>query len=108
MPQGVSPTKRLENVERDLRDHAKSLSTIINNMAENAQRIKSLEAEQISYKVYMAREEERDKALQSRLGGIEKSLEGIKGGFTKLLWIIGTGVVGAFIAFIMNGGLRLP
>ena len=107
MTRGVTQAQRLDFLDRDLRDHSKSLTALTDGIADLGKRITALEEANLSYRVYIAREEERDKALQARLSGIETSLNGIKGGFNKLLWIIGTGVIGAFVAFIIKGGLAL-
>jgi hypothetical protein len=52
-----------------------------------------------------ARAEERELRLNERLKNIDADLEAIRGVGTKLLWIVAGGVVTAFLAFLLKGGL---
>lgn len=92
--------ERMSNVERDVRDHAKTLSSMLETL-------RTLEQERIERKIVAAREEERDKALNERLTTIETAIKGIQGVGNKLVWIAATAVFGAFIAFIIKGGLSI-
>lgn len=101
----VTQIKRLEFLERDVRDHAKSLTSMADSINDTNRRLAVLEQAHQQYEIYRAREEERDKALQERLKSMEAQLKSILGVGSKLLWIVGTSVVGAFIAFLLKGGL---
>lgn len=48
---------------------------------------------------------ERDKHLNKRLDKIEEAVGEVKGYLLKIVWIIILGIVGAFITFIVRGGL---
>lgn len=99
--------KRMEFVERDLRDHAKSLTSLTDQLGQASMRISALEKVDVVQEVAQARQEERDKALNSRLTTIESDIRSIKGAGSKLLFIVGTSVVGAFVLFVIKGGLNI-
>lgn len=52
-----------------------------------------------------AREDENRKHMDAQFAKLQGELAGIKGVFNKILLTIGTGFIGAFILFIVNGGL---
>jgi hypothetical protein len=92
-------------VEQDLRAHSKSLSELV--MFQNAlgERITELEHDQHQRALLEARKEERDVAMKTWQASVDKRLESIQGVGTKLLWIVATGVIGVFLAFIVRGGM---
>jgi hypothetical protein len=92
-------------LERDSRDHAKTLTEIISSHAALAGRVAVLEHAHNERLVLEARQEERATARIEWQDRIEKEIQTIRGVGTKLLWIIGTGVIGAFVAFFVNRGL---
>lgn len=86
--------------ERDVRDHAKTLTSIVESLGvlQNAER-----ARQIADAVAEERAINRGKQLQR----IEADVAAIKGAGNKLLWIVIGSVVLAFLAFVYRGGLNL-
>lgn len=101
----TGPTVRLDRIERDSRDHAKSITEIVNGHSGLAGRISVLEQANNHRTVLEARQEERAIARETWQKKVEKDLSDMRGGVNKLLWIVATGVIGAFLAFIINGGL---
>jgi chromosome segregation ATPase len=97
--------KRLDIVERDLRDHAKSFTAITEQVHNWQQRVIALETVIRKMEIAEARAEERELRLNERLKNIDADLEAIRGVGTKLLWIVAGGVVTAFLAFLLKGGL---
>jgi hypothetical protein len=99
---------RVQLVERDTRDLAKSVSAVI-------QELGSLKDWRTTVNLTAAREDERDKALYRRLDEIEKSVEGvqseartglkeIKGAAARVQWIVISAVIGVVITFVFKGG----
>lgn len=99
--------RRLELAERDLRDHAKSLTTIVEANKLQQDRISVLEQAVRKWDIAEARAEERSLRNSDRLKNIEEDLEALRGVGTKLLWIVAGGVLTAFVAFVLKGGLTL-
>jgi len=99
--------RRLELAERDLRDHAKSLTTIVEANKLQQDRISVLEQAVRKWEIAEARAEERSLRNSDRLKSIEEDLEALRGVGTKLLWIVAGGVLTAFVAFVLKGGLTL-
>jgi hypothetical protein len=110
--------ERVELAERDLKDHAKTLSShneflkileLRVNAIEEARRARQLEEVRRE-----EREEAREKALNIRLDSLEKKVgdvqtdvKGIRGAGVKLAWIVITLVAGIVIAFAFKGGFTL-
>jgi chromosome segregation ATPase len=118
--------KKLSDNEVRLGESISALTTAHNALEH---RVRILEAKEQSNEVVRAREDERDKVLYSRLDKIErktdaldgigtkistidiqmatirKDVDSIKGGFSKVLWAALIALVGAFVAFVVNGGL---
>ena len=92
--------ERVGLIERDTRDHAKSLTVITNE-------ISHLAAWKSGLDVMLAREEERDKAITRRLDSIETSIQRNSSEWSKLQWIVIGSVVAAAAAFVFKGGLVL-
>jgi hypothetical protein len=103
----LTPAKRLEFVERDVRDHAKTLTSLTEMQARLAGRMEGLDKADLDQLVTRARREERDTALNERLTRIEADIKSIKGVFNWLLGIIGASILGAFALFIIKGGLNI-
>ena len=103
--------ERLQLVERDTRDLAKSVSVL-------TQEIGGLKDWRTSVNLTAAREDERDKSLYRRLDEIEKSVEAvqtearaglkeIKGAASRVQWIVISAVIGVIITFIFKGGFSI-
>lgn len=110
--------ERVDLAERDLKDHAKTLSAhndflklleLRVNAIEDARRARQLEEVRRE-----EREEAREKALNVRLDSLERKVgdvqldvKGIRGAGVKLAWIVITLVAGIVIAFAFKGGFTL-
>jgi chromosome segregation ATPase len=105
MADDISISRRLDMVERDLRDHAKSFTALTDQASAMQQRIMALEVAFRKWEIAEARAEERGHRLNERLEKIDEDLETLRGVGTKLLWIVAGGVVTAFLAFVLQGGL---
>lgn len=99
--------RRLDLVERDVRDHAKTLTTVIETHKSHGEKITLLEQAFRKWEIADARAEERSLRNSDRLKNIEEDLEALRGVGTKLLWIVAGGVLTAFVAFVLKGGLTL-
>lgn len=99
--------KRIEFLERDSRDHAKTLTMLTDQLQQNTLRLGALEKVDIAQEVAQARQEERDKALNTRLTTIENDIRSIKGAGTKLLYLVAASIIGAFVLFVVKGGLNI-
>ncbi len=86
--------------DRDLRDHAKTLTVIMTNL-------QSLETDNRQRQISDARIEERSLSRSEQLERIEGDIRVIKGAGTKLLWIVIGSIALAFLAFVYRGGLVL-
>lgn len=91
---------RVGLLERDFRDHAKTISNIV-------EEVRVISSWQRSQDLIMAREDERDKALNKRLDAIEADIRSIKGGFSKAQWVVISAVILAIVAFAFKGGFAL-
>lgn len=89
---------RVDTLERDSRDHAKTLSEII-------EKLNLLEKENHERRLIEVRAEERSIARTEQLERIEKDIAGIKAVGSRILWIIVVAVIGAFVTFVLRGGL---
>lgn len=105
MTDDVPTVRRLDLVERDLRDHAKTFSAMTEQHQLMQQRVMALETAFRRWEIADARSEERSLRLNERLEKIDEDLESIRGVGIKLLWIVAGGVVTAFLAFVLQGGL---
>ncbi len=99
--------RRLDATERNHTDLAASHTRQVEQASEMSRRLEALEAVQSDRRVDDARREEREKAMQKDIADVRDDIKSIKGAFTKLLWIVGTAVIGAFVAFILAGGLKI-
>lgn len=111
--------KRMDIVERDLRDHAKTLSAhtdtikmveVRTTAIEDARRARAIEEVRRE-----EREEARSQALNVRLDSIVKDItslstdvKGIRGTGVKLGWIVITAVTLAVVGWLLKGGTVVP
>ena len=100
--------RRLDMIERDLRDHSKTFTALTNQVSIAQERVNTVEQAVRKWDVADARAEERGVRLNERLKNIEEDIETLRGVGTKLLWIVAGGVLTAFLAFVLKGGLALP
>lgn len=96
---------RLGLAERDLRDHAKSLSVLVIEVGKLDIRLTALEKAEMARVIQDAREEERDKALNKRLDSIDENIKKIIGDRSKVLWAIGLAILAIVVKWALEGGL---
>jgi hypothetical protein len=106
-PDDIPISRRLDVVERDLRDHAKSFTALTSQLVGTQDRLAAVEAVIRKWDISEARAEERSIRNAERLKNIEEDIETLRGVGTKLLWIVAGGVLTAFLAFVLKGGLVL-
>ena len=70
------------------------------------QRLQALELWKASQDTNQAVRTERDKHLDQRFDRVESSINEVKGYLLKIVWVIILGVLGAFVTFMVQGGLN--
>lgn len=112
---------RVALVERDVRAHARSITSLVENDQRQEIAIQGLEDWKMNRLLVEAREEERDKSLYGRLERIEASIasgiaavssevKGIKGNFSRAFWIAMGTLIPAVIlgaALVIVFGVRM-
>ena len=78
---------------------------ITQTLATLDRRVAGLESWRAEQNTDTAVRAERDKHLNKRLDKIEEAVGEVKGYLLKIVWVIILGIVGAFITFIVKGGL---
>lgn len=101
----LTVSKRVDLLERDTRDHSKSLTALMDAQSAMIKRLTELEEAHQQRVIYEVREEQRDIALGLRLLGIEKRLDVISSSAFKLFWLVFSAIVLAGVAFVLSGGL---
>lgn len=71
-------------------------------------RLAALESWKATQDTSSAVRTERDKHLDQRFDRVESSINEVKGYLLKIVWVIILGVLGAFITFMVRGGLNGP
>lgn len=97
--------RRIDAVERNHTDLARSVTEITNGVGEVKGRVVELEEEHHERRVLDATRAGREESMQKDIASIRGDIQGIKAAGTKLLWIVGTAIVLAFVAFVIKGGL---
>tara|TARA_R100001143_G_C3352849_1_gene130593 strand:+ start:1394 stop:1669 length:276 start_codon:yes stop_codon:yes gene_type:complete len=88
-------------------DNEQRLTSIEHQLSSHDQRIQSLERMVSEAKTDRAVRMERDKHLDRRFDKLERDVGDVKGYLLKIVWLIVAGIVAAFMAFMVNGGLGL-
>lgn len=96
--------RRLDAVERNQTDNAKSLTAVVDNAHAIELRVKAIEAIQFERRIDDERRNAREEAMQKDITSIKSDISSIKGAFTKALWIAGGTVLAAFVAWALRGG----
>lgn len=99
--------RRLDGIERNQSDLAASHTRQVDLALDSQKRLSVLEEIYSDRRVDDARREEREKSMQKDISDVREDIKSIKGAFTKLLWIVGTAVIGAFVTFLLAGGLKI-
>lgn len=72
------------------------------------QRLQQLELWKAQQDMTSAVRTERDKHLDLRFDRVEKGVDEIKGYLLKIVWVVVLGILGAFVTFMVRGGLSGP
>ncbi|MCD2184201.1 hypothetical protein [Rhizobium sp. GN54] len=71
-------------------------------------RMSALEAWQRQMDIFHARRDEQFTNMIGRFADLEGKLDKLTGGISRLIWIIGTAVIGVAVTFVLKGGLDVP
>lgn len=103
-------SRRVALLERDSRSHARSLTEIVKVVGAHSDEIKELGDWKMGRLLAEVREEEREKALLSRLDQIDASIKNMREVWTRILWIAAGVIVPAAIvglALVLVYGVNL-
>lgn len=84
------------------------LNHLEQQVAYQSQRLQALELWKATQETHLAVRTERDKHLDQRFDRVESSINEVKGYLLKIVWVIILGVLGAFVTFMLRGGLNGP
>lgn len=70
-------------------------------------RLRELEAWRAATDIEDARSEERQKAMRAHNERIELRLAAIENHISKVVWLVASGIVVAFVTFMISGGLTI-
>lgn len=97
----------MPDTEADLRARVVGLEQTAQN---NNQRLATLETWQRQREIESARNDEKWVAMEARIdtrfSGLENSVRGIQSSLYRINWMIIGGLVAAFVAFVVGGGLK--
>jgi len=88
-------------------ENEQRLTSIEHQLSSHDQRLQSLEGIVSEAKTDRAVRAERDKHLDRRFDKIEKDVGDVKGYLLRIVWLLVTGIIVAFITFMVNGGLGI-
>ena len=91
-------TDRTPDMDNDLRSRIVSMEHTVSS---NGQRVTALEQ-------WRGQKDIADAVMATQFTGIKEDLASIKGIVSRLAWLMVTGIALGFIAFIINGGLKVP
>lgn len=91
-------TERTGEMDSDLRSRVVSLE---HSSASKETRLAALEH-------WRGQRDIADAVREEQFRGIKEDLKAIKGNLSRLAWLMITGIAMGFIAFIINGGLKVP
>jgi predicted nuclease with TOPRIM domain len=94
-----------DNRDTDLRSRVVALE---HADAALTNRLNNLEQWQMQARIDEARKEGKWANVDKRFDDLEKKIEKISGILSKIMWLFISGLVLAFVAFVANGGLRVP
>jgi hypothetical protein len=97
VPRHLTLEDRVRLLERDTRAHARSIGEIVGKAAGLMDRLISVEEWKVTRLISEAREEERDKALYSRLDRIDESIKSMRGAWSKIMWIAAATIIPAVV-----------
>lgn len=71
-------------------------------------RLAGLEAWQRQMDIFNARKDEQFKNLTDRFDTLDKKIDNVSGGISKVLWLVGAAVVAVVVGFALKGGFIVP
>lgn len=71
-------------------------------------RLAALEAWQRQMEIFNARRDEQFENLKGRFDTLDKKLDGVSGGISRVLWLIAGSVVVVVVGFALKGGFIVP
>lgn len=81
--------------------------SVEHQLSSHDQRIQALEAWQQDQRTNTAVRAEREKHLDRRFDKLENAVDEVKGYLLKIVWVIVIGILGAFVTFLINGGMSV-
>lgn len=71
-------------------------------------RLSGLEAWQRQMEIFNARKDEQFENLKGRFDTLDKKIDGVSGGISKVLWMIAAATVAIVVGFALKGGFIVP
>lgn len=71
-------------------------------------RITLIETWQRQMDIFNARKDEQFENLKGRFDTLDKKIDGVSGGISKVLWLVGAAVVAVIAGFALKGGFIVP
>ncbi|TDQ33673.1 hypothetical protein DEV91_105223 [Phyllobacterium brassicacearum] len=62
----------------------------------------------MGFSLFPARVDEKWKNVDKRFDDLDKKIEKVSGILSKIMWLFVSAMILGFVAFIINGGLRVP
>ncbi len=78
---------------------------IARQLQSQEQRLQALEKWKVDQQISSATRNERDKHLDERFDKLEAAVSEVKGYLLRVVWIVFAGILGAFVTFVIAGGL---
>lgn len=71
-------------------------------------RLTLIETWQRQMDIFNARKDEQFENLKGRFDTLDKKIDGVSGGISKVLWMVGAAVVAIVVGFALKGGFIVP
>ncbi|PSH68502.1 hypothetical protein CU102_12040 [Phyllobacterium brassicacearum] len=91
--------------DADLRARVNSLEHVDQSIIT---RLNSLEQWQMQSRIKEGSTDEKWKNVDKRFDDLDKKIEKVSGILSKIMWLFVSAMILGFVAFIINGGLRVP
>lgn len=99
--------ERLADLERQVEEHNRRILALEKNEGFRDARIISLETAEQARRISEAVEKEREEATRLWRGQVEANFKDQRDRNSRLTWILIAAVAGAFLNFVLKGGLTL-
>ncbi|MGU3399133.1 hypothetical protein ACLBWS_05230 [Brucellaceae bacterium D45D] len=93
----------MPETENDLRTR---VNTVEHQLTAVLPRIATLEQWQRQSEITGARTEEKWLNVDKRFDDLDKKIEKVSGILSKIMWLVISGLIMAFVAFVIGGGLK--